>query len=82
GIDKIDVVDAFADAHEVKEEYGFDMANEQTGMYDAIIVAVSHYQYLNLTESWFKQYASERCVFVDVKGVFRSRISELTYWSL
>lgn len=82
GIDKIDVVDAFADAHEVKEEYGFEMVKEQTGKYDAIIVAVSHYQYLNLTESWFKQYAAERCVFVDVKGIFRSKISELTYWSL
>lgn len=82
GIDKIDVVDAFADAHEVKEEYGFEMVKEQTGKYDAIIVAVSHYQYSSLTESWFKQYAAERCVFVDVKGVYRSKISELTYWSL
>lgn len=82
GIDKIDVVDAFADAHEVKEEYGFEMVKEQTGKYDAIIVAVSHVQYLNLQESWFKQYAAERCVFVDVKGIYRSKISELTYWSL
>ncbi len=82
GIDKIDVVDAFADAHEVREEYGFEMVKEQTGKYDAIIVAVSHVQYLNLQESWFKQYAAERCVFVDVKGVYRSKISELTYWSL
>ncbi len=82
GIDKIDVVDAFADAHEVREEYGFEMVKEQTGKYDAIIVAVSHVQYLNLQESWFKQYAAERCVFVDVKGIYRSKISELTYWSL
>ncbi len=82
GIDKIDVVDAFADAHEVKEEYGFEMVKEQTGKYDAIIVAVSHVQYLNLQESWFKHYAAERCVFVDVKGIYRSKISELTYWSL
>lgn len=82
GIDKIDVVDAFADAHEVKEEYGFEMVKEQTGKYDAIIVAVSHFQYLNLPESWFKQYAADRCVFVDVKGIYRSKISELTYWSL
>ncbi|BDX39599.1 UDP-N-acetyl-D-galactosamine dehydrogenase [Tenuifilaceae bacterium CYCD] len=82
GVSKIDVVDAFADAHEVKEEYGFGMAKEQSGKYDAIIVAVSHNQYLNKPESWFKQYAAERCVFVDVKGVYRNRINELTYWSL
>lgn len=82
GIDKIDVVDAFADAHEVKEEYGFDMAKEQAGKYDAIIVAVSHKHYIGLPEAWFKQYAAERCVFVDVKGIYRTIIKELTYWSL
>lgn len=82
GVENIDVVDAYADTHEVKEEYGFDMVQEQTGRYDAIIVAVSHNQYLNKPESWFKQYAAERCVFVDVKGIYRSKINELTYWSL
>lgn len=82
GIENVDVVDAFADAHEVKEEYGFDMVKEQTGKYDAIIVAVSHNQYINLTEAWFKHYAAERCVFVDVKGIYRSKIKDFTYWSL
>ncbi|MGE0078204.1 MAG: nucleotide sugar dehydrogenase [Bacteroidales bacterium] len=82
GINKIDVIDAFADVLEVKEEYGFDMAKEQTGKYDAIIVAVSHDQYLNLPESWFKRYATECGVFIDVKGIYRDKIKELTYWSL
>lgn len=82
GINKIDVVDAFADAHEVKEEYGFDMAKEPTGKYEAIIVAVSHNQYINLNENWFSNFASEGCVFIDVKGIYRNRINKLTYWSL
>lgn len=82
GIDKIDVVDAFADAHEVKEEYGFDMATEPTGLYDAIIVAVSHDQYVALTDAWFNTYASKGCVFVDVKGIFRHKIKGFNYWSL
>jgi len=82
GIDKIDVVDAFADAHEVKEEYGFDMAKEPNGKYEAIIVAVSHKQYIGLDEKWFNQHASTGCVFVDVKGIFRHKIKGLTYWSL
>lgn len=82
GIDKIDVIDAFADAPEVKEEYGFDMVNEASGLYDAIIVAVSHNQYVNLDENWFSSRAAEGCVFVDVKGIYRSRIKSLTYWSL
>lgn len=82
GVDKIDVVDAFADMHEVKEEYGFDMASNANGLYDAIIVAVSHHQYVNLNEEWFSNYANHRCVFVDIKGTYRSKIKSLTYWSL
>lgn len=82
GINKIDVVDAFADAHEVKEEYGFDMAKEPTGKYEAIIVAVSHNQYINLDENWFSNFASKGCVFIDVKGIYRNRVNKLTYWSL
>lgn len=82
GINNIDVVDAFADSHEVKEEYGFELINKPSGRYDAIIVAVSHQQYLNLDEAWFLNYANKECVFIDIKGVFRNKISKLTYWSL
>ena len=82
GIDKIDVIDAFADAHEVKEEYGFDMAVEPKGKYEAIIVAVSHRQYVGLDEAWFNNFASKGCVFVDVKGIFKHKIKGFTYWSL
>jgi len=82
GILNIDVVDPYADSHEVKEEYGFDMASAPNGKYDAIIVAVSHNQYINLNEEWFKNLANPSCVFVDVKGIYRGKIHNLTYWSL
>lgn len=82
GISKIDVVDAFADSHEVKEEYGFNLAAEPKGKYDAIIVAVSHHQYVNLDESWFSGIAAKDCIFVDIKGIFRNKVSKFTYWSL
>lgn len=82
GINNIDVVDAFADSHEVKEEYGFELTDKPSSKYDAIILAVSHLQYLNLDETWFLNYANKDCVFIDIKGVFRNKISKLTYWSL
>jgi len=82
GISKIDVIDAFADSHEVKEEYGFELTSQPTGKYDAIIVAVSHQQYLSLDQSWFEKYANKDCIFVDIKGIFRSKISNMKYWSL
>ncbi|SDB82705.1 UDP-N-acetyl-D-galactosamine dehydrogenase [Williamwhitmania taraxaci] len=82
GVLNVDVIDAFADAHEVHEEYGITMATEPTGLYDAILVAVSHQQYVGLTEEWFKRYAAKGCVFVDVKGIFKSKVNSFTYWSL
>lgn len=82
GVRNIDVVDPYADAQEVKHEYGFDMVKGPTGKYDAIIVAVSHQQYLNLQEEWFRGFASEGSIFVDVKGVYRNEIKVLKYWSL
>ncbi|SDD33691.1 UDP-N-acetyl-D-galactosamine dehydrogenase, partial [Williamwhitmania taraxaci] len=82
GVLNVDVIDAFADAHEVHEEYGITMATEPTGLYDAILVAVSHQQYVGLTEEWFKKYAASGCVFVDVKGIFKNKVNSFTYWSL
>jgi UDP-N-acetyl-D-galactosamine dehydrogenase len=82
GISKIDVIDSFADSHEVKEEYGFELAAQPTGKYDAIIVAVSHHQYLDLDESWFTELAARDCILVDIKGIFRNKVTKFTYLSL
>ncbi len=78
----VDVVDPYANVDEVKHEYGFEMVQTPLGKYDAIIVAVSHNEYVKLTESDFKAMAAEKCILVDIKGMFRSKIKELTYWSL
>ena len=82
GVSNVDVIDAFADADEVHEEYGIRMAAEASGLYDAIVVAVSHHQYMALSEEWFKKYAAKGCIFVDVKGIFKDMVSSFTYWSL
>jgi UDP-N-acetyl-D-galactosamine dehydrogenase len=79
---KYDVVDAFADAHEVKEEYGVEMSAAPSGKYDAIIVAVNHHQYVKLDESFFKEFSKDNGILIDIKGIFRNKIKDLTYWSL
>jgi len=78
----VDAVDPFANAEEVKHEYCFEMTDKPSGKYDAIIVAVSHDQYTGLNEDYFKSLAAEKCILVDVKGMYRGKIKELTYWSL
>lgn len=82
GVNNVDVVDPYASPDEVKHEYGFTTVPEPSGKYDAIVVAVSHHQFVNNQEAWFEQFASSNCVFVDVKGIYRNKINNLTYWSL
>jgi UDP-N-acetyl-D-glucosamine/UDP-N-acetyl-D-galactosamine dehydrogenase len=78
----VDVTDPHADSAEVKHEYGYDLTPEMKGPYDAIIVAVNHSEYANKDEAWFKGMLKPKGVLVDLKGVFRKKIKNITYWSL
>jgi len=78
----VDVTDPHADASEVEHEYGYKLAPEMKGPYDAIIVAVNHSEYASKDEKWFKGMMKPKGVLVDLKGVFRTKIKDLTYWSL
>jgi UDP-N-acetyl-D-galactosamine dehydrogenase len=79
---KVDVVDPYADIEEVKEEYKFEMSTEPTKDYDVVIVAVSHDKYLDLNEDYYKTITTKNALFVDIKGNYRNKIKNLTYWSL
>jgi UDP-N-acetyl-D-glucosamine/UDP-N-acetyl-D-galactosamine dehydrogenase len=79
---KIDIVDPHADAEEVKEEYGVEMTDKPSGKYDAIIVAVNHSQFTDFDDNYFMQYSDDKGILVDIKGIFRNKTKELTYWSL
>ena len=79
---KVDIIDPGASAHEVKEEYGIDIVSKPSGKYDAIILAVSHKQYLNLEEDYFGKLLTKSGIIVDVKGILRGKINNFTYWSL
>ena len=79
---KVDVIDPQASHHEIKEEYGFDMVKTTTGKYDGVVVAVQHEEYKNLPESYFKELMNPNAIFVDLKGIYRSKLNNLNYWSL
>jgi UDP-N-acetyl-D-galactosamine dehydrogenase len=78
----VDVVDPGADPAHVKEEYGFDLINKPEGIYDAIIIAVCHKEYFSLDEAYFSHFLTKDGIIVDVKGMFRGKIKDHTYWSL
>lgn len=53
------------------------------GVHDAVVVTVSHKEYLSLDEAYFKSLLHDgKGTVVDVKGLFRTKITELGYWSL
>jgi UDP-N-acetyl-D-galactosamine dehydrogenase len=78
----VDVVDPYASCEELQQEYGFGLVEKPANDYDAVIVAVNHKQYLGLDEAYFKALTNDRAVLVDIKGIYRDKIQELTYWSL
>jgi len=78
----VDVVDCYADKEEVKHEYGFDLMEAPSNDYDAVIVAVNHDKYAELSETEIKALMKDdKGVLIDIKGIFRNDIKELTYWS-
>jgi len=78
----VDVLDPHADSAEVVHEYGYPIVDTASGKYNAVIVAVNHREFEKLDEAWFKSITVEDALFVDIKGIYRGKIKELTYWSL
>lgn len=78
----VDVVDPRASATEVEEEYGIALSGKPQGIYDAVIVAVNHSEYMSLDDEYFSHLVDNKGIIVDVKGILRSKISRYQYWSL
>lgn len=79
----VDVIDPHADSSEMEHEYGVALATDIRKDYDAIILAVNHREYCQFDENYFKGMMKDgKGVFVDVKGIYRGKINDLTYWSL
>ncbi len=80
----VEVVDPHADSHEVMHEYGFSLESApKKSFYDAIIVGVSHKEYKNLDEKYFKSLLRDgKGALIDLKGQYKGKIKDLCYWSL
>ncbi len=79
---KVEVTDPLASSEELKNEYGFELIPKVNSNYDAIVVAVAHKQYLKLDEDYFKSISGKNGIIMDVKGIYRNKINNLTYMSL
>jgi len=79
----VEIVDPLADNDEVQHEYGFSINKTHASkVYDAVIVAVSHQQYIQYNEEFFKNLLSPNGLLMDLKGIYRNKIHHLNLWSL
>lgn len=79
---QVDVVDPHADSEELEHEYGYSLTKETATDYNAVIVAVNHKEYSSLTEEYFKSITAKDALIVDLKGIYRSKLGDMNYWSL
>lgn len=80
----VDIIDPFAVSEDVHEEYGFSLTeeNQKHNDYDAVIIAVPHEPYKDLTEADFQKICKPDGLIVDIKGLYRNQIHQMHYWSL
>jgi UDP-N-acetyl-D-galactosamine dehydrogenase len=62
----VDVYDPWADAKEVKEEFGFDLVKNLNKKYHAVILTVAHKEFLDQV---LRSHLVDGGILYDVKGI-------------
>lgn len=78
----VEVEDPHADSDELQHEYGFGLVKNPANNYDAVIVTVPHKDYLALDDNYFAGITKSHGMIADLKGIYRNKITNRTYWSL
>ncbi len=74
----VDVYDPWVDIKEAKAEYGIELVEfPRSEQYDAIIIAVSHYQFKEQGIKSIRSFGKENHVLYDVKYLFQSQESDI-----
>ena len=81
---QVEVCDPHADSQEVLHEYGFALAAQMGENYDAIIVAVPHQAYKNLTINELRKIAcAQSPILMDLKSLYYGQDKQdFIVWSL
>lgn len=78
----VDVYDPRANADHIERQYTFKLIDRPAKIYDAIIVAVAHQEFLLLDEDYFLSISKPHALIADLKGCYRNKIKQRKYWSL
>lgn len=78
----VHVEDPYADSDELNHEYGFGLEKNLAKDYDAVIITVPHKEYLGLDDKYYAGITKNHAMVADLKGIYRNKINNRSYWSL
>ncbi|MEP4890987.1 MAG: Vi polysaccharide biosynthesis UDP-N-acetylglucosamine C-6 dehydrogenase TviB [Aliiglaciecola sp.] len=74
----VDIYDPWAESEEVDAEYGLKLVNQpEVGKYDAIIAAVAHQEFKQMSSQELRGLGKDNCVVFDLKYIIDKEIVDL-----
>lgn len=77
----VHVVDPYGSPNELAHEYGIALIDEPIGLYDVIVLAVGHNQYIKMLPIDFQQLFRDEVYMFDIKGIMNPKDFK-NYWRL
>lgn len=78
----VHITDPYASPNEVAREYNLNLVDSPSTNYDAVVVAVAHKAYTQLTTDYFKTIGQPDMILMDLKGLYTPPEGTYTYWRL
>lgn len=79
---QVDVVDPLADQDSLLKDYQITLSEKPQGRYDALMLAVAHSPFLEISNSLLHEWAQLPALLVDLKGKWKNKSQGFDYWSL
>jgi UDP-N-acetyl-D-galactosamine dehydrogenase len=79
---QVDVVDPLADQEALLVDYQITLSQSPSGKYDAIMLAVAHSPFLEISNKLLQSWANKPALLVDLKGLWKNQSKGFDYWSL
>lgn len=77
----VDVIDPHGCPNELALEYGINLIDEPWGLYDIIVLAVGHNEYVKMTAEDFQKLSKDELYLFDIKGIKNPKEFK-NYWRL
>lgn len=77
----VHVIDPHGCPNELSHEYGITLIDEPVGLYDIVVLAVGHKEYIEMTPKDFQKLSKDEIYMFDIKGM-KNPSEFKNYWRL